>query len=192
MKFDNLTTKKLLEVAGVDTTKGKAKLLIEADMSGGQINPKIPGWLDQLGVKNYKFNNGKIDVDGDVRLQINRPQLPGPVKFGNVTGNFIISASRLTSLRGCPDTVGENFICSHNDLESLEGGPRQVGGSYSAIENPLESVQGIAQQIGGTLWLPETMEQMQGQIRKMTRAAKIRFEGEGGPKGPEQLKLPGM
>lgn len=32
MLFNNLTTKKLLEIAGVDVTKGKAKLLVETDL----------------------------------------------------------------------------------------------------------------------------------------------------------------
>jgi hypothetical protein len=46
MRFDNLSNKQLLEFAGVDTTKGKAKALVEKWEHEAHMNPEKKGMFD--------------------------------------------------------------------------------------------------------------------------------------------------
>lgn len=55
MLFNNLTTKKLLEIAGVDVTKGKAKLLVET----GDL-AELKGELRELRSELAGCNDDKI------------------------------------------------------------------------------------------------------------------------------------
>ena len=43
-----------------------------------------------------------------------------------MSGNFYCNGNDLTSLSGCPVSVGGNFSCSFNRLTSLEGCPNNV------------------------------------------------------------------
>ena len=65
-------------------------------------------------IENYKINDDlTIDVKGNVyleNLQLNRL----PLKFNEVTGNFLCHKSKLTSLEGSPKKVGGVFYCSNN------------------------------------------------------------------------------
>jgi hypothetical protein len=54
---------------------------------------------------------------------------------------FFVDNKQLTSLDGCPHTVGETFSCSYNKLKSLKGGPREVGHEYYCNENFLTSLE---------------------------------------------------
>lgn len=36
----------------------------------------------------------------------------------------------VTSLQGCPQSVGGDFGCNHNQLTSLQGAPQSVGGDF--------------------------------------------------------------
>jgi hypothetical protein len=47
-----------------------------------------------------------------------------------VRGSFDCDHNQLTSLEGCPQSVGSNFYCSYNQLTSLEGKPRHIGGEF--------------------------------------------------------------
>lgn len=135
-------------------------------------------WLKSHNIENYKINpDGFIDVDGEVRLdQMRMPKLPGPVKFGTVTGDFICSSTGLTQLNGCPQHVGTSefggdFMCDYNEITSLEGGPKTVGGSYSCAGcDNLDSLQHLAEKIGGSIFaqqLPK-LKSLQG-IHKIVR-----------------------
>jgi len=42
----------------------------------------------------------------------------------------------LTSLKGCPQTIGGDFACSYNKLTSLKGAPRKVDGNFNYVSNP--------------------------------------------------------
>lgn len=117
-------------------------------------------WLKTHKIENFKIGeDGVIDVDGEVRLdELRMPKLPGPVKFGTVTGDFICSSTKLATLVGCPQHVGTSefggdFMTDYNEIASLEGGPRTVGGTYSCTgcEN-LESLQHAAEKIGGSVF----------------------------------------
>jgi hypothetical protein len=59
-----------------------------------------------------------------------------PLKFGKVTGWFDCSHNQLTSLEGCPTSVGGNFWCTNNQLTSLKGGPTIVNGHFGCGGNP--------------------------------------------------------
>ena len=92
-----------------------------------------------------------------------------------VTGDFNCGLNDLTSLKGCPHTVGGNFYCGRNNLTNLEGAPKKVinGGffcRYSNLtslkgphtihnnfwcsNNPLTSLEGMPKRIYGHIYLP--------------------------------------
>lgn len=142
------------------------------------VKASMDKWMKSHNIENYKVQpDGMIDVDGEVRLDNMRmPRLPGPVKFGTVTGDFICSSSGLTALRGCPEHVGTSefggdFMCDYNDITSLEGGPKTCGGSYSCTGcDHLENLQHMAEKINGSVFaqsLPK-VKNLQG-IHKIVR-----------------------
>jgi hypothetical protein len=85
----------------------------------------------------YSINSdGSIDVDGEVNLNYkNLKELP--LKFGKVRGDFNCGNNRLTSLEGCPSSLGGFFDCGSNELTSLEFSPIKVGGNFSCHGNQL-------------------------------------------------------
>jgi len=100
-------------------------------------------------VGSYKINsNGEVDVDGDVHLKINNIHKI-PVKFGEVTGDFICTFGDLTTLENCPHTVGGNFSCySNRNLYSLRYAPKYVGGDIDATFCNLKTLQGFPTYVG--------------------------------------------
>ena len=75
-----------------------------------------------------------------------------PIQFRKVSGNFDCYNNKLTSLLGCPSSVGGNFSCysnhlnsllgcllsvGNNNLSNLEGCPVRVGGKFSCLDNEL-------------------------------------------------------
>ncbi|MCR4664385.1 MAG: hypothetical protein K5660_03365 [Paludibacteraceae bacterium] len=105
----------------------------------------IKEWLDANNITNYKIQENKerqnkhepmyiIDVDGDVNLigyknsdpELSDSKLPSYIKFGVITGSFICSYSRLTSMRGFPETVGKNLDISFSRISLLEYVPKIV------------------------------------------------------------------
>src|SRR6201995_6161803 len=64
-------------------------------------------------------SNGKITINGDCvkKASVKRDKLP--VSFDEVLGEFNVKEMGLTSLRGCPNKVGQNFWCESNKLTSL-------------------------------------------------------------------------
>ena len=103
---------------------------------------------EEYGIKNYTINtDGSIDVDGDVDLR--RKKLKNlPLNFNKVTGGFYCSGNQLTSLEGCPKSVGGGFYCLNNQLTSLEGCPKEVGNFY-CNSNQLTSLKGCPKEVGG-------------------------------------------
>ena len=124
------------------------------------IKAAIEKWLKSHNIENFKINeDGIIDVDGEARFdELRIGKFPTPVKFGTVTGDFIVSSAELTVLAGCPQHVGTSefggdFMCDYNDVTTLEGGPRTVGGSYSCTGcQDLESLNHMAEKIGRTIF----------------------------------------
>ena len=96
------------------------------------IKADMEAWCEEMRIKNYTINSkGEIDVDGFVDLD-NKNFKELPYKFGRVDGYFSLgSCKNLTSLKNCPDFVGESFNCSLcRKLDSLEGCPKEVGSDF--------------------------------------------------------------
>ena len=92
------------------------------------LKAEIEAWCEKMDIENYTINSqGEIDVDGYVNL-IHNIFKELPHKFGRVDGYFSLSECKnLTSLKNCPDYVGDYFSCSFcNKLDSLEGCPKNV------------------------------------------------------------------
>lgn len=104
---------------------------------------------DVLGVENYTYANGVVDVEGDV--DIIRSNLEYiPIKFGKVSGDFYCRNNMLTTLKGCPEYVGGRFDCYNNELTNLEGSPRYVGGDFGCANSNLTSLKGCPDKVGGS------------------------------------------
>ena len=101
----------------------------------------------KYGIKNYTINDdGSIGVDGYVNINgFDLDELP--LTFNKVTGNFNCSRNSLTTLKGCPKSIGGNFNCSFNKLTSLEGSPKSVGGIFTCDGNKLTSLEGSPNRI---------------------------------------------
>jgi hypothetical protein len=91
--------------------------------------------------------SGVVDVDGHVRLSSLWDKLP--VKFGKVSGAFICSGGRLTTLEGCPTYVGDNFDCSSNMLTSLAHAPTHVVKDYRCSDNQIISLEHAPKRVDG-------------------------------------------
>ena len=109
--------------------------------------------IDNQDVETYFRVHGTINIDNDIVnvdgfLTLTRVTEKIPFQFGKVTGDFYIDYANLTTLVGCPKTVGGDFNCSDNELTSLVGGPKTVGGSYRCYDNPITSLDGLPDTVG--------------------------------------------
>jgi hypothetical protein len=113
-------------------------------------NRKIDSICDKYNIKNYTINqDGSIDVDGNVSIEVRRELTKLPLKFGRVSGDFICRCNQLTTLEGCPNSVGGYFDCQDNQLTTLEGCPESVGDSFLCQYNNLTSLKGCPSNIEG-------------------------------------------
>ena len=83
---------------------------------GVGVRVLIEEWLEEMSVTNYVINDDlTIDVNGEVYLD-NKDLITFPeyIKFRNVSGYFYCDYNQLTSLEGCPSTVGGSFLCGNN------------------------------------------------------------------------------
>jgi len=88
-------------------------------------------------------SSGRKVIRGDVDLErLHLRELPGWLADVEVEGNFICFHNYLTTLKGCPKSVGENFFCDFNRLTSLQYGPKTVGGDYYCDHNRLITLKG--------------------------------------------------
>ena len=95
-------------------------------------NAEIEAWCEEMEIENYTINSkGEIDVKGGVDLA-NKDFEELPYKFGKITGYFtLMDNKKLTSLKNCPDYVGNYFdIDECPKLDSLEGCPKEVKVSF--------------------------------------------------------------
>ena len=98
------------------------------------LTPAQINWLADMGITKYTYEDGKVNVQGDVDIS-NKKLKAIPVKFGVVSGHFNCYGNKLPSLAGAPREVGGNFYCFENKLPSLAGAPREVGGKFSCLDN---------------------------------------------------------
>ena len=112
--------------------------LFESRMSDDDIH-RI---CKKYNIENYVINpDGSISVNGNVSLShLYLEKMP--LKFKDVSGYFICYNNKLTSLEGCPETVGCYFNCYNNKLTSLEGCPKSVGDGFYCHNNRLTSLEG--------------------------------------------------
>jgi len=97
----------------------------------------------EFGINKYTINSdGTIDVDDSVYL-FRKGFTKLPLKFGKVSGNFNCSQNQLTSLEGCPRSVGGYFDCSQNKLTTLEFCPQSVGRHFDCSTNNLKDLYGF-------------------------------------------------
>ena len=86
-------------------------------------------------IKQYIRNGSK----GVLELSnMNLTELPEILKDITVSGFFICSNNKLTSLNNSPKTVGGYFSCSNNNLTSLVGAPTSVGGAFNCGNNSVQ------------------------------------------------------
>jgi hypothetical protein len=73
-------------------------------------------------------SDGRVNVDGNVRLRSDIRVKEMPVKFGQVSMFFSCNANNLVTLVGSPLHVGQEFACYDNPfLNSLDGAPTTAG-----------------------------------------------------------------
>jgi len=107
---------------------------------------------EEYGIENYTINgDGSIDIDGDVDLW-NEGLDELPLKFNHVSGDFICSINKLTTLEGAPKSVGGGFWCDYNNLTTLEFSPKSVGGSFYCHNNQLTTLVGGPQSVIVDFW----------------------------------------
>jgi hypothetical protein len=100
-------------------------------------------------IRNYSINaDGSIDVDGNVDFNWSRLDRI-PLKFNRVSGFFDCAYNSLSSLDGCPVSVGGFFDCKYNKLSSLDGCPVSVGGFFDCRFNSLTSLKGCPTNVSG-------------------------------------------
>lgn len=122
------------------------------------------------------INFNKVNGDVDISIRWSKNGRAGtnqiPFTFNEVTGDFLLTHSKLETLKGCPkkvggdfnvacnilkdlegapETVDGDFIVNDNILHSLVGSPRYVGGDFDISSNSIESLEGITSEIGGYL-----------------------------------------
>ena len=122
------------------------EFLNESIMGILNTKEKIAVWLDSNDIKRYTINDDlTVDVNGGIYL-FQKEFKKFPVKFRKVTGYFSCSnCANLTSLEGCPESVGGDFSCSNcTSLTSLEGCPESVGEGFycnnTIFAKPLEAL----------------------------------------------------
>ncbi len=103
-------------------------------------------------IKDYTINDGLVSVNGDVNLY-NKQLTEIPIRFKEVTGHFDFGRNSLTSLKNCPETVGDGFYCGHNQLTSLEGCPEYVSGNFWCDYNQITSFDGLPEFFERTIGL---------------------------------------
>src|SRR5271157_3837433 len=82
---------------------------------------QIIKWLDTYEIDNYVINDDlTIDVKGSVSLSFKKlTKFPDFIKFNQVSGSFSCYHNQLTSLVGCPSSVGNSFSCSNNIVQFI-------------------------------------------------------------------------
>jgi hypothetical protein len=127
---------------------------------------QIISWLKERGggvePSMVSFKDGKINIDGTVDMEWRISDLTkAKFYFGEVTGDFSMSAARLETMAGFPEKVGTgefkgDLAATVNKFPNLVGGPKWVGGSYNVSANKmLTSIEGIAEYIGQDLLIKD-------------------------------------
>lgn len=98
--------------------------------------------------KTYFHINNDLTIDIDSFGYIGRGNFPEYIQFNKCNGDFFVSNSSITSLKGCPRWVGEDFACNGNLLKTLEGGPEHVEMDYYCTGCGLKTLKGSPSYVG--------------------------------------------
>jgi hypothetical protein len=112
-------------------------------------------WKIKVGTYDIDPYTGVVNVNSDVNLNNMKNVQVLPVRFGKVTGRFDCALSSLTTLKGCPHTVGNVFTCAGTDITSLVGAPTYVGNSFYCHDTHITSLAGVSKyftKIGGEFY----------------------------------------
>ena len=110
------------------------QLLFEATAPDIFVPRRMDDRIERM-IKDYIRNGSK----GNLELSnMNLIELPAILKDITVSGHFICSNNKLTSLNNSPKTVGGYFSCSNNNLTSLVGAPTSVGGAFNCGNNSVQ------------------------------------------------------
>ena len=111
----------------------------------------IKKWLDKNNINFYIIGEDlSVDVKGSVLLSSSVGNLP--IKFKYVSGDFDCTNLNLTTLVGCPESVGGHFNCGNNKLTTLFGCPVSVGGDFSCYYNKLVNLEYCPVSVGGNVF----------------------------------------
>ena len=112
-----------------------------------QVEKDVAMYCSYYGIKNWSLNErGLVDVGDNVNL-FGKKLSRLPLQFGKVSGEFTCKRNGLTTLIGCPESVGYGFDCSQNKLSSLEFGSKYVGAGYNCSQNRLTTLKGAPESI---------------------------------------------
>ena len=110
------------------------QLLFESTAPNIFIPRRMEDRIERM-IKDYIRNGSK----GNLELSnMNLIELPAILKDITVSGHFICSNNKLTSLNNSPKTVSGYFGCGNNKLTSLVGAPTSVGGAFNCCNNSVQ------------------------------------------------------
>ncbi|NBX71317.1 hypothetical protein EBQ91_00160, partial [bacterium] len=98
-------------------------LLLENEAPDIFIPRRTEDRLERL-IKLYIRNGSKGNL---ILRQMKLTKLPEILRDVNVSGDFVCSRNKLTSLINSPKSVGHSFYCYGNNLTTLEGASEFVG-----------------------------------------------------------------
>ncbi len=112
------------------------------------IEGNIKSFAQWTKIKNQYKNDDTFVIEGSVNFTTNDsiPNILEDLRIDEVGEDFFIGGHRITSLKGCPNRIGDEFSCSNNNLTILEHGPDDVN-SYLCYFNKLTSLEGAPKHI---------------------------------------------
>lgn len=115
-----------------------------------QTESEVAKICERYEIQNWSINSeGLVDVEGNVSFMFLPNLTKLPLNFRRVSGKFICFETGLTSLEGCPISVGDSFFCSFNQLTSLIGCPHTFNGHFNCRSNKLTDLEGCPEFING-------------------------------------------
>lgn len=148
-----IVKEKLNEIKRTDDVFSSSKL------GKYHIKEKIERWLLRHEVYNYAIDDNTllISVHGNVTFVFLKDlvEFPDFINFDKVSGSFTIDDCGMTTLRGCPTTVGKDFNCARNPITSISDGPKRVEGNYAlydvSVNFSAEDISSVCS-VGGTIF----------------------------------------
>ena len=113
------------------------------------LNRSMQATAGKIGTWELNKTTGEIDIIGSFGSTAKSKSGFRDIKFGVVSGDFMIRNAGLTSLYGAPREIGGDFDCSFNQLTSLKGAPESIGKGFICYANQLTSLEGAPETVNG-------------------------------------------